>query len=84
MWLGTIVARNKGVSIVKLEILKLRFSEIFLLKDSGIWETGKKKPWEIRLYTTGNDSGNRVNHSQPEISQDCWLYLAIQPHTTQG
>lgn len=77
MWLGPIVARNKGASVAKIGIIRLRFPEIFLLKHSGCWEIGKT--WELRLYAIGKDPEDRVNHSQPKISQDCWLCLDIQP-----
>lgn len=69
LWLGSLVARNKGVSMTKIGFVKLRLSKKFLRKDSGLWET-TTKTWEIKLCTTGRDSGNSVNHSQPEIGQD--------------
>lgn len=46
-------------------------------KISGLWETGK--PWGIRLYVIEWNPGNRVNHSQPEVSQDGGLCLETQP-----
>lgn len=43
---------------------------------SDLWETGK--PWEIRPCVT-RSRWDRVNHSQPEISQDHWLCLGNRP-----
>lgn len=69
LWLGPLVVRHKGVSLTKIGVEKLRLPEKFLEKDSGLGK--QEKPGVIRLYTTGRDPGDKVNHSWPKVSQNC-------------
>ena len=58
--------------------MKQRLLGRFCKKESGLWKTGKT--WGIRLYATGRDPGDRANHSQPEISQDCLDTWPLSAH----
>lgn len=64
--LGSLVARNKGIFIVKIGIIKLKFPEFSFKK---ILTFGKqKKPGESDSMPQEGTLENRVNYSQLETS----------------
>ena len=80
--MDSLVVRNKEVSIAAIGVVELKLPKIFLSKSLAF--RTEKKPGQSDSMPQERTLEIRVNHSQPAISQDCWLCLNIQPYTTQG
>lgn len=65
LWPGPLVAWNKGVSIAKIRVVKLRLPEKSLKEDSGLWKTEETRA----INTTGRDP--RIEFIIPSQKSDC-------------